>query len=655
MEPYRPRLEIEHNWDEYNPPVFVTVPWYKSHRLMIFVISLLTSLAISLTFVFTQPAIFQSYASLLTVAKTAIDQRSSETDIQHVFIQKQILLGQELISKTAKRLQSSKDINSTLSIANIHQMLSVEAVENTNLVKMIAEGPNPAILPLLINTWLDIYLDSRKKDVTQSTSSITESLQQELNSLTVKIESKRHELDIYRKENNISSSQRDENEALAHLKGLNDALNTATEEVVNSKARLQSVTHAINSGQEVVSEADTRTLSLLELQAQVLREQVADMDQRFTRQYIAMVPSLKIIPEKLEKLEAQISELRTSGKYVVLDDAKQKYAAATQALKNIRNQLNVHNKQTADFTTLFTKHEALQSDLKNLDILFNETQDRLIKIEAKQIEKRPQVSVVERAFLPQQPIRPNYIQDALIAIAGSIFLSLSLVWFVNFLNRKDEANTAINLSGIHLYNSGVAHQNALNNNQTQSLAQQQNFALEKPVNRGISNQDLNILLLTSNDKSKQIITLLLSGLSLEEIASLTREAINNDSDLINIPGSSARNIPLNPVLKTFFSKNSFCLVDELNHPLTSENLAAILHCSIVDAGLSASNEIDSAAIHLNYIIYLVMQGMRLSDLELVFGSIPPTELSSYSAYSPPVPGRPFKEINLLHPALNHLT
>ena len=297
----------------------------------------------------------------------------------------------------------------------------------------------------------------------------------------------------------------------------------------------------------------------------------------------------------------------------------------------------------------------MQSDLKNLDILFNETQDRLIKIEAKQVEKYPQVSVIERAFLPQQPIRPNYLQDALIAIAGSILLSLSLVWFVIFLNRKDEANTAINLSGIHLYNSGVAHQNALNNNQFQSLAQQQNYVLEKPVSRGISNQDLDILLRASNGKSKQIITLLLSGLSLEEIASLNKEAINNDRDLINISGSSDRNIPLNPAVKNFFSENSYCLADDLNNPLTSEDLAAILHCSIVDAGLPASNQIDSAAIRLNYILYLLMQGMRLSDLELVFGSIPPTDLSSYSTYSPPAPGRPFKEIDLLHPALNHLT
>ncbi|MBE9525808.1 MAG: integrase, partial [Proteobacteria bacterium] len=315
---------------------------------------------------------------------------------------------------------------------------------------------------------------------------------------------------------------------------------------------------------------------------------------------------------------------------------------------------NVHNKQTAEFTTRFTKHEALQSDLKNLDILFNETQDRLIKIEAKQVRKYPQVSVVERAFLPQDPIRPNYLQDALIAIAGSILLSLSLVWFMIFLNRKDEANTAINLSGVHLYNSRIAHQNALDNNQFQSLVQQQNYAIAPPVTREISNQDLDILLRASNGKSKQLITLLLSGLSLEEITSLNKEAINNDSSLINISGSSARNIPLNPVLKTFFSEHNYCLADDLNNPLTIEDLAAILQYSIVDAGLPTANEINAATIRHNYIIYLVKQGIRLSDLELVFGSIPPIELSSYSAYSPPVPGRPFQEIDLLHPALIHL-
>ena len=164
MESHTPQIEIEHNWNKPTSPVFIPEPWYKSYRLKVFLVSLFICLAISMTYVFTQAAIFQSYASLLTVAKTAIDQRSSESDIQHVFIQKQILLGQKLVAETARRLKSSKEFDHSLTISDINQMLDVEAVEKTNLVKMIAEGPEPTILPLLVNTWIEVYLDYRKKD-----------------------------------------------------------------------------------------------------------------------------------------------------------------------------------------------------------------------------------------------------------------------------------------------------------------------------------------------------------------------------------------------------------------------------------------------------------------------------------------------------------
>ncbi len=654
MNNQNPKIEIASGWNQQNPPVFVSEPWFKTNRFKIFIISLAVSLLISLTYVFTQAAVYQSYASLLTVAKTAIDQQSSEADIQHVVIQKQILLGHDLIAETARRLKLSKDMDGSLTLTGIHQMLDVEPVENTNLIKLIAEGPKPTVLPVLINTWVDVYLESSKKEVSLSTDSITDSLKSELQGLSDKIQAKRSELDVFRKDNNIASDQREENEALVRLKGLNEALNTASQTAVSAKARMQSVNQAINSGQAVVSDADTRTLSVLEEQAQVLREQLADLNQRFTKEYIELNPSLKVVPRNLAKLESQISRMRTSGKHVVLADAKQQYAAATQSVLAIKKQLQAHSKQAADFTTRFTEHVGLQNDLKSLELLFNETQERLIKIQAKQAERYPQVSVVERAFLPQQPIRPNYLQHTLIATIGSIIFSLCCVWFISFLNRKDGTNSAINLSGVHLYNNGQAHHNAINNDQFRALAQQQHYALETPQTREISNQDLDILLRASNDKGRQVIILLLSGLSLEEIALLNKNDINIDANNINVSGSSARKIPLNPVLKVFFSENDYGLSNDPENPLSGDDIAAIVHCSIVDAGLPASNEINVAAIRRNYIINLVMQGMRLSDLELVFGAIPPTELSSYSAYSPPVPGRPFQEIDLLHPSLMHL-
>jgi polysaccharide biosynthesis transport protein len=254
------------------PPIQEKAPWYQSRRFLVFILSLLISVTLSLAYVFSRPAIYLSYATLLTVAKTAIDQQSPQADIQHVAVQKQILLGSEILAETARRLQQMQGINSTLSVADIRQLLTVKAEAYTNLVEMTAEGPDPEILPLLINTWIDAYLSASKKEVVRSTDSATLSLRDELGNLSKNINAKRNALDQYRRKNNITSTGRDENEALARLKGLNDALNTATEEKVKAKARLDAIRKAINRGQAVIPKEDTRTLSLLEFRAQELRE-----------------------------------------------------------------------------------------------------------------------------------------------------------------------------------------------------------------------------------------------------------------------------------------------------------------------------------------------------------------------------------------------
>ena len=255
------------------PPVHEPKPWYRSRRLVIFLTAFLVCAVVSLSYVFARPAVYQSYATLLTVAKTAIDLPSNDADIQHVAIQQQILLGSELLTETARRLPSIHR-DAGLSAGGIREILDVRPVADTNLVEMVAQGPDPEILPLLINTWIDVYLDARAKEVSRLLGDTTQVLHQELSALSVKINAKRVELDRFRRTNDISSIEREENEALARLKGLNESLNLASEEEVKTKARLDAINKAIARGQAVVPQEDTRTLSLLESRAQELREEL---------------------------------------------------------------------------------------------------------------------------------------------------------------------------------------------------------------------------------------------------------------------------------------------------------------------------------------------------------------------------------------------
>ncbi len=646
-----PQIESTPDWEQAYPPLMVKEPWFRSRRFIIFIITLLLSAFISLSYVFSRPAIYLSYATLLTVAKTAVDQRSKEADIQHVAIQKQILLGYELIAETAKRLKLLEESHIKLTVADIRQMLTVEPVAETNLVKMTAESSDPVILPVLINTWIDVYLDARADTVKQATGSTTDTLQEELDNLSKKIDLTRSEIKQFREENDISSTGREENNVLARLKGLNNSLNKAREKELAAKARMETVKNALSQGKVLVPEGDKQRLSSLEQRAHTLRAQLKKLDQRYTRDYMAKIAKLKVIPERLEALEKRIVEMRQKGQKDVLINAQQKYAIATQTVRSLTQELWGHKKLATEFTAKFAEYTALQSDLEAMELLGRETQQRLIKIEAKQLEKYPQVDIVERAFLPRDPIRPNFFRDALIAVIGSLLLSLLAVWIADFLTLKDEPNAAINLSGIHLYNSGIQQAALADTNPPQTLAQQETYALENSFAREISLQELDVLMRAASDKAKLLIALLLSGLSLAEISILDLDVdvdVDIDGNVLRIKGASPRSITISPGLRKLLSANNNCISGE---SVTTEDIAAILLCTVVDAGLAGPGEIKAEAIRLSYIIYLVEQGIRLSDLELIFGHISPTELSEYSKYSPAGPGRSFKRINLVHPAL----
>jgi len=66
-----------------------------------------------------------------------------------------------------------------------------------------------------------------------------------------------------------------------------------------------------------------------------------------------------------------------------------------------------------------------------------------------------------------------------------------------------------------------------------------------------------------------------------------------------------------------------------------EDLAACLLCASHDSGLPNPLELSAEAIRHSYIIYLVRQGLRLSDLEQIVGYVDPIAISEYSTYSPP--------------------
>ena len=621
-------------------------------RLKIFLSVFFISLALGLIINYARPAVYQSSATLLTSAPVAIDQTSVDTaDLQHVTIQQQKLLGFELLSATLELLKNQQGIDN-LTLQDVRNMLSVKPVEQTNLLMLTATGPEPELLPKVVNTWINVYQDARAMNIQQSARQTIEQVQSELKELDEKISQKQQELNQFRQQHDISSIVREENEQTAALNALTQALNNAKEDEIKAKARLDAINQAIASGQTIVPEHEQRSLSNLEKRYQELKEKLAEFDKRYTRDYLALQPSLKFIPEQIKKLEKEIRRKRKVGQNSVWTEASQEYQAARQVTAKLRIQLDRAKKEAASFSTLFAKHEQLQEDLKSLEELYRDTQIRLTKIESSQIEQYPQVEVVEKASLNLQAISPDYTLGAGIALLSALVLAFFAVWLIEFLSQSSKPEQGFHSPIAVWFGQAPQQTEQIIDDASDKLIEktnEQGLPFLQQEYKKIPDEELTILLKNSSPDTQLIILLLLSGLSADEISTLDINNFQLEDNTLHLADSD-RTIAIGQRLAQRLQQ----AIEQGNlweqpSQLSPDDINALLYCVFVDARISTQDTLPAEQIRQSYIIYLVEQGLRLTLLEKITGKLAPVELAGYARFSPEHKGLDIDMINPVHP------
>ena len=94
------------------------------------------------------------------------------------------------------------------------------------------------------------------------------------------------------------------------------------------------------------------------------------------------------------------------------------------------------------------------------------------------------------------------------------------------------------------------------------------------------------------------------------------------------------------------------LLDKHGNSLTDMELESLIARAANDAGLDHSSEITSQVLRHTYISYLVRQGGRLTEIAQLTGPFPSAYQAAYALISPPGPGIPLTEIELLYPLKN---
>ena len=618
----------------------------RPRRFLIFLAAFLPLLVASQTYIFLQPAIYLSKAAVLTVAPTDIDSASATGDTQHVLIQKQILMSQSLLEQTLDYL---KEKNKTILVTldDLKAMLSVEPVAETNLVQLHAQGEQPSFLQKTVNAWIAVYLKTRASYIAETTEKVTAAINKEILLIEKQVEDKRKELESFRLAHDILSEESSDNQAHARLQGLNQTLNAALEEEVKTKAKLDTVRKAVSQGKAVVPDNDSQTLADMMKSAQLLREKVVELESQYTQEYILLNPNLHGIVNELASLEKKVAQKVKVGRSFATQEAENNYATARAAVKAIKLQMDEHKQKISEYTSQFSKYQALQDELVKLEALAQKTKQRLVEIDVKQRQQYPQVDVVEWASLPSKPIRPDYWLESTIAFAACLSLGLFTVWIAGYLSREESFQSPITFAGIHLHQDGTSREALAYQDRRKSIVHDPVQMLQQVMPRELTQSDVAALFMVADPQTKEILGLLLNGLSADEIASLTDDAFDLENQRIHIIARN-RYLDMNRLAATLFTSESLKAWRQ-SIALTSQEIDALLTCAAIDGRLEAPEHFNTEMIRFTYMLFLVRQGIKLSDLSKVFGAISPARLVELGRFSPQQAGIPIEGIDLEYP------
>jgi uncharacterized protein involved in exopolysaccharide biosynthesis len=611
-------------------------------RLLIFLSVLVISALIGTGIVYVRDPIYRASASVLTVKPKAIDTRSMEADVEHVAIQRRLLLGETLLDRLASDLAEEAIYTDGAELLN---RLTAQPVPETNLLELSTRGGDPAELQVLINRWAEAYEAFRAEEIEALSGRTIAELEQQQQQLDAEIGGARASLQTFREANDIISLERDENRSLASLKGLNQSLNKAREQLVEAQAHQAAIVAAVQGGEIVVPDELKSDIARLRIELQRAQQQLSGLREKYTDVYLSADPALKHLPGQVRGMERQLVVMEQVAGQTAVDEANQAVNSARATMQALEEQLVAQQAAVQDFTERFKEFQRLEENLSRLETLYADNAERLARIQLRNHNEYPPIQVVEWARLPETPIAPDYERDLMIALGTSLALALFVTWLVDYLgsSARQEPQPPAQVD-VHIHG-------APGNPQLDAVATQRISADEPadsapaslPRQRAIAppmlptaltSDQVSAMLTACAPAPKAYAVLLLNGVSPYELPLLHAGCFDADRWLIEIPGASRRHIE--------FSADHWSLLEPLLQRLTDAGrsipvaeLDQHYRQAARTAAIEGAADVSALGLWHSFVVYLVRQGIDFNDLQARVGTIVPEIEAALRDFAPP--------------------
>lgn len=636
-----------------------------------------------LAYVFARPPVYESRAALritaagpaksglpAALADTALADRMTRTEVA---VEHQQMLGHDVLDATLQRLKADADRSAApADLAALARAVSIAPEPGSDIVTLRARGSDPAALPAILAAWIAVYQDSQTGRQRQEADQTVAKLRGQVDTLQQRLAAKRDEIESFRAEHDILSLEREENRLAARLKGLTESLNAARQEMVTAEGEVDSIQAALDAGRLVYTDQDRARLADLEDRLQEREEQVKALLDRFTERYIDLDPDLRAIVRARDDLRADLAAVRARAGETVLAAAEQRVAAARASLNRLQREYDDSKAKIAAFSSRFEEYEALQAEVQELEMAHAEARQELLRRDIDEDRGITRIDVLQAPSVPLEPIGPPYGRDAAIAGAAALLTALLAVLLYDFFTRPARREADLRQAEMQagLLGSLFAKLMAPRDDadsprrigaQTAPLIDAtpdpRSEAHNPPALTGpalpdpLEEAELAALLTEADAQTRLLIALLLSGLPPERLAGLSRGDLSAPDRQPALPEPVQAAVQAQGAAQP---ADAPLFQDGQGAPLGPADFDAMVAAAAHDAGLPAPERVDAGLIVHSYRVYLVRQGVKLTDLDRLAGPLPPRDRLAYAAFAPPGGQRPAGQVDPVHPTVKDL-
>ena len=304
--------------------------------------------------------------------------------------------------------------------------LEVEAISNTNLVKIKFAHADPELAQKISNTLAEVFINNNLRRATEGSLKAEDLLAREIANLQTKIRYAQEAQFNYAKNHNLplvtDSAANLESTRLATLSA---QLLQAENERKNVQAQLEAARREANP----FSIPDVNASARVEK----LRDRISALQER--REALLVVytlewPEVKKIDAQLKGLEQELNRAPSE----IVTSIQRRYEAALAQENLLRRSYNQQKgtttQQTRDQIDLLAMTQELETNKQYLNTLLQ----RQREIEVSSGGRANDVTIATYSRLPKQPIGPQRLRNILVAFLLSLGAGIGLAFLLDFLD-----------------------------------------------------------------------------------------------------------------------------------------------------------------------------------------------------------------------------